>query len=569
MVRGLSGPLAHAPSLPHGRPLLTQPKVKVSDGPHGRVFRLRLRPRSYRSFPMTDPNIGRLLADRYQLMELVGRGAMGRVYRARHVLLDAPVAVKFLSQTLLNQKMRDRFKREARACFSLGQKSKHIVQVLDYGVSEDEVPFYVMEYLEGKDLSSIIKREKIPLPRFLSFSHQICLGLQAAHQGISIDDRMCPIIHRDIKPSNLLVTEDPEKGEIVKILDFGIAKLLQDDQGQTSHFMGTLAYSSPEQMEGKELDSRSDIYSLGIVMYEMLTGKMPLYAETHSFGSWYKAHREHVPRLPSELNPGLKIPKTLERLVLQCLGKKANDRPQSVGDILRALEPMEHRYRPGRAISRRIETTLSRAEVASEQEEQEAAARFVDPDTLCRLQSWPKNKPVAEIVFPQLVRTSHSPLATVWVMLPQQTIQALQTSSHANSISCRTMGAMSPHPMMLWLTVLYVVQDDSGERRPKWLPCYLDLKQERSAEIAQILADRGRYRVLFFALEEPQNCAHVAKITLSSGQCDAIRQWLSRSAELPATQSSLSKNQLKQELERMKPQIVSVLEGQDGGVAVE
>ncbi|MCG9886278.1 MAG: serine/threonine protein kinase [Cyanobacteria bacterium] len=533
---------------------------------------------------MTDPNIGRLLADRYQLMELVGRGAMGRVYRARHVLLDAPVAVKFLSQTLLNQKMRDRFKREARACFSLGQKSQHIVQVLDYGVSEDEVPFYVMEYLEGRDLSAIIKREQMPLPRFLNLAHQICLGLQAAHQGIAVDDRMCPIIHRDIKPSNLLVTQDPEKGEVVKILDFGIAKLLQEDQGQTSHFMGTLAYSSPEQMEGKELDNRSDIYSLGIVMYEMLTGKMPLYAETHSFGSWYKAHREQVPRLPSELNPNLKIPKALELLVLQCLGKKPGDRPQSVGDILRSLEPMEHRYRPGRAISRRIETTLSRAELATgtdggdgdELDEgatgaavEGAAARFVDPDTLCRLQSWPKNKPVAEIVFPQLVPTSHSPLATVWVMLPQRTIRSLQVSTHPTSVSCRTMGALSPHPMMLWLTVLYVVQDDSGERRPKWLPCYLDLKQERSVALARILSDRGRYRVLFFALEEPQNCAHVAKITLSSAQCEAIRGWIERSAEVPATQASLSKNQLKQELERLKPQIMLTLESQNGGVAVD
>ena len=102
---------------------------------------------------MTDPNIGRLLSDRYQLMELVGRGAMGRVYRARHVLLDAPVAVKFLTQALINEKMRDRFMLEARACFSLGQKSRNIVQVLDYDISDDEIPFYVMEFLEGRDLS--------------------------------------------------------------------------------------------------------------------------------------------------------------------------------------------------------------------------------------------------------------------------------------------------------------------------------------------------------------------------------------------------------------------------------
>ena len=99
------------------------------------------------------------------------------------------------------------------------------------------------------------------------------------------DDKICPIIHRDIKPSNLLVIADPSFRELVKILDFGIAKLLQSDNNHTNYYLGTLAYSSPEQMEGKQLDNRSDIYSLGVMMFEMLTGKMPLTAQTRSFGS--------------------------------------------------------------------------------------------------------------------------------------------------------------------------------------------------------------------------------------------------------------------------------------------
>ena len=259
---------------------------------------------------VTDSNVGRLLANRYRLAELIGKGAMGRVYRAEDILLGGVIAVKFLSQTLLNPKMRDRFKSEARICAQLGRKSIHIVNVIDYGVSdykEEDVPFYVMEYLQGQSLSDVINNQPLPLPRFLTISRQIALGLQCAHQGIIVDDSLYPIIHRDIKPSNILVSRDASLGELVKILDFGISKLLQADSDQTSSYMGTLAYSSPEQMEGRELDSRSDTYSLGVMMYEMLTGKMPLHVETHAFGAWFKAHHFQPPRTFEAVNPSLKL----------------------------------------------------------------------------------------------------------------------------------------------------------------------------------------------------------------------------------------------------------------------
>jgi serine/threonine protein kinase len=173
----------------------------------------------------SDPNIGRILQNRYQLVGLLGQGAMGKVYEARNNLLGGvPVAVKFLSQTLLNQKMRDRFMREATTCALLGQRSMHIVNVTDYGVDEDEIPYYVMEYLKGDSLSEIIMRQPLPLPRFLNLTHQICLGLQCAHEGIPVDGEICPIVHRDIKPSNILITHAPGLGEMAKILDFGMLK---------------------------------------------------------------------------------------------------------------------------------------------------------------------------------------------------------------------------------------------------------------------------------------------------------------------------------------------------------
>ena len=246
---------------------------------------------------MTDSNFGRRLANRYELMDSIGQGSMGKVYLAEDMLLGGvPVAVKFLAQTLLNEQMTQRFMREAMTCAQLGNNSMHVVRVTDYGVTDDEIPFYVMEYLKGKNLGQLLQPTPLPIPRFLDFTRQICLGLETAHKGIILNGQVIPIIHRDIKPSNILVTESASVGELVKILDFGIAKLMQlDNTEQTSSFMGTLAYASPEQMEGQELDKRSDIYSLGVMMYQMLAGSLPFRPSNNTFGGWYKAHRSQEP----------------------------------------------------------------------------------------------------------------------------------------------------------------------------------------------------------------------------------------------------------------------------------
>jgi len=286
---------------------------------------------------MSDPNIGRLLGKRYQLQELIGSGAMGRVYRAKDTLLGGvPVAVKFLALSIQNEKMRlqDRFEREAKTCALLGQKSIHIVRVMDYGIDET---YYVMEYLPGQSLSHILRTQSLSLPRFLSMARQIGLGLQCAHDGIPVDGEVYPIIHRDIKPGNIMVIQDPSFGELVKVLDFGIAKLLISDSDRTKFYLGTLAYSSPEQIEGKELDSRSDIYSFGIMMFEMLTRKMPLVASTNTFGAWYKAHTFEKPRSLAETSPTLPIPKQLEDVIMSCLAKEASERPQTVREIINIL----------------------------------------------------------------------------------------------------------------------------------------------------------------------------------------------------------------------------------------
>lgn len=504
-----------------------------------------------RTLAMTsDYNIGSKLANRYLLTDLLGRGSMGRVYAAKDVVLGGvPVAVKLLSQTLLNRKMRDRFEREATTCALLGQKSIHIVRVTDYGVREDdEVPFYVMEHLQGESLSEVLSHQPIVLPRFLSLTRQICLGLQCAHQGILVDQNVYPIVHRDIKPSNIMITQDESLGELAKILDFGIAKLLQADVGQTNCFMGTLAYSSPEQMEGRELDARSDIYSLGVMMFQLLTGKMPLQADTHTFGGWYQAHQFQPPRSFEIANSNIKVPKALESLVMSCLAKSPNDRPQNVAEILKALEPLEQRFGAGQRLGRRINDALVKLPVKASPK----AGSHLTIDDLCKQASWPKNMPIADIVFPKPMRAKQDILPTLWVMLPVSEIKKRLVCSRYN----RFLFLESPHPMMLWLTVLY--NPDHG---PRWLPCYLDLKTSQGSQMCRLLGKVQQYRLLFFSHENPQHCMTVMNSTIAEAQCRMFQQWASMAQSVrSAGQSATSKNMLKTELENLKPKILTKLE---------
>lgn len=501
----------------------------------------------------TGPNHGRILANRYQLVELIGQGAMGQVYKAKDMLLGGViVAVKFISQTLLNQKMRDRFEREATICALLGEKSNHIVRVRDYGVDENDISFYVMEFLEGKGLSEIIREQSIPLPRFLNISRQISLGLQCAHRGILIEGELSPIIHRDIKPSNILVVQDASFGELVKILDFGIAKLIQSNSEQTHSFMGTLAYCSPEQMEGRELDNRSDIYSLGVMMFEMLTGEMPIMGESNSFGGWYKAHHFSPPRSFEAAKPDLKIPKALETLVMSCLAKEASDRPQTIEEVIQTLEPLEQRFGQGRQLGQRIGAVLSKIPRAEEPPKPPAQPPARSIEDLCLQTSWPKNKPQASIVFPHIIRTSQELLATLWVMLTKDDIENRRISTRYNQF----LFLMSPHPMVLWITALH-----NRQHGARWLTCYLDLKTAMGQKVIRILGESGNYRILFFALTEPQRCANVMTATIASTQRKLLLDWANAShAAMPSAQPQLSKRILKQELEKLKPKIVMKLE---------
>lgn len=483
------------------------------------------------------------LSNRYKLTQPIGRGAMGRVYLASDQLLGGvPVAVKFLAQTLLDEKMRNRFLREAMTCAQLGQRSIHIVRVTDYGVSPDEVPFYVMEYLEGQSLSHIVQ-QPLTVPQFLGLTRQILLGLQTAHAGIAVNQQMVPIIHRDIKPSNILVVQDPTIGELAKILDFGIAKLFQAEGDHTSSFMGTLAYSSPEQMEGQELDPRSDIYSLGVMMYQMLEGKLPLRSSNTSFGSWYKVHHQEIPKPLAETAP--QVPKQLSDLVMSCLEKRAEDRPQSILEMLQHYRGLEDRFGAGAQTSQlSVPPSLPTQKLNLPATESGSVA-----SQFCRQQRWPEEKPVAQIVFPQILSMAEQRLPTLWVMLSPAEIEQRVMNTRYN----RFIFTLSPHPMVLWLTALY-----SSASGPRWLPCYLDLKPEFSQQMLWLLGDVGYYYLLFFSSEAPHRCEYVRQLTVPASQQTLLKEWVTTArTQISMGSPSSSKDLLRRELNQgLKPELL-------------
>jgi len=268
--------------------------------------------------------IGQVLSNRYEILAKIGDGGMALVYSAKDILLNRLVAVKILREQYANDKeFIDRFHREAQAAASLSHPN--VVNVYDVGQT-GKAPFIVMEYVEGKNLSEIIQENGRLAPELVvRISLQICSALAHAHKH--------NIVHRDIKPHNILLTKDNQ----VKVTDFGIAAVSSMSITQTGVVLGSVLYFSPEQARGNKVDHLSDLYSLGVVMYEMLCGQVPFRAETPI--SIALKHIQDEPMPPSQLNPD--IPPQLERIVMKLLAKRPADRFQSAQALSEALEQLD------------------------------------------------------------------------------------------------------------------------------------------------------------------------------------------------------------------------------------
>ena len=273
----------------------------------------------------------RVLSGRYELSHLVARGGMAEVYRARDQLLDRPVALKVLFPELsVDRSFVERFRREAQAAANLSHPN--IVPVFDWG-EDNGTYFIVMEFVDGRALSSILRTAGPLHPdRAAEIAADVAGALSYAHRH--------GVVHRDVKPGNVLITEEGT----IKVTDFGIARAVNTEESltQTGAVMGTATYFSPEQAEGMGVDSRSDIYSLGVVIFEMVTGRPPFLGDT-PVAVASKHVREHPPA-PREINPA--VPPDLEAIILKCLAKSPDHR-YATGDDLR-IDLL--RFREGRAV---------------------------------------------------------------------------------------------------------------------------------------------------------------------------------------------------------------------------
>jgi eukaryotic-like serine/threonine-protein kinase len=280
---------------------------------------------------MTDLSVGTTLAGKYLVEGVLGRGGMGIVVAARHIELDQRVAIKcLLPEAMAMAGVVERFAREARAAVKI--HGEHVARVLDVGRLEDGTPFMVMEYLEGHDLAhELAERGALPVEEAVRYVLETCEAVVQAHK--------LRIVHRDLKPSNLFLAETPGRGPIVKVLDFGISKVSDKDSAgltKTASVMGTAYYMSPEQLlSSKNVDERADIWSLGVILYELACGDIPFGGE--SAPEVIAKILQNAPPPPRELRPDL--PPALEATILRCMRTKPEDRFANVAELAGALAP--------------------------------------------------------------------------------------------------------------------------------------------------------------------------------------------------------------------------------------
>jgi len=282
--------------------------------------------------PEFDSRIGQTVAKKFRIERLIGEGGMGKVYRARLVALDKPVVLKVLRRALLADRQTvARFRREAQAASRLSHPNS--INVIDIGETDGGEQYIAMELVDGKDLHQVISTEwPLPEARVVRVVSQVLSALSEAHTA--------GIIHRDLKPENIMIQQLRKEPDFVKVLDFGIAKIVDasPEAGpitRAGFVCGTPEYMSPEQARGGDLDARSDLYAVGVLLYQLTTGVLPFVAD--SSASLAAKHLTETPLAPSRKRPGLTLSVGMERLILKALSKDPAARPQTAEEFRQEL----------------------------------------------------------------------------------------------------------------------------------------------------------------------------------------------------------------------------------------
>ncbi|MEO0322604.1 MAG: protein kinase [Myxococcota bacterium] len=463
-----------------------------------------------------DPWIGQTLAGRYLVEEVIGEGGMATVYRARHTLVDRPIAVKILSEALAkNPAMRERFRREAKNAAQLAHPN--IIEIDDHGETPEGAVFMVMELLEGAPLSDLIAEGPMAAERVMTLGLQLARGLARAHDF--------DVIHRDLKPENVFVTAGEGGQPLVKLLDFGIARSMHDSRlTSAGEIFGTPQYMAPERVTSIDAGPAADLYALGCILFEMLVGSPPFAAQ--EITGYFIAHMQQPPPKPSER---VRCPARLEALILSLLEKRPEDRPvdaHQVIKVLQALAPTEEDTLEAPPI-----TGLSR---------RPAVAPTLPPTTLER---WARRTAIFEEMLARAHPAGAPPDLRQLLDGIRNTLQRVHAIRSAGLKEQRALEAVGREARetraRLGFAVQSLAEDLSAARetvrdaRAEVQP-YLDAESQAKGAyrtgLAQ-LADRGGFRTL--EVPDPGYAATLHAIAdaverwhLAHGSADKARRWV-------------------------------------------
>ncbi len=324
-----------------------------------------------------DPRIGTTIAGRYLVENVIGEGGMATVYAAHHKLVDRPCAIKIMNPNFAkNEVIRERFRREAKAAQKLAHPN--IIEIFDQGESPDGLVYLVMELLRGETIADLLDAGRVPVPRTLPIAIQIARALARAHD--------LEVIHRDLKPENIFIAKDVDGDDLVKILDFGIARSMQDVRlTGAGEVFGTPQYMAPERITSIDAGPSADLYAFGVILYEMLAGQLPF--EANDVTSYFLKHLKEQPRPLRDLVSG--IPEPLERLVMELLEKDPKDRPVDAHRVRADLTAIAN------TLKVRLPPELGEDDVASR-----GPAKTLPP---AAIDQWVRRVPV----FDRMLRAAH------------------------------------------------------------------------------------------------------------------------------------------------------------------
>jgi serine/threonine-protein kinase len=386
-----------------------------------------------------DRLVGEIVDERWKLVEQLGTGGMGVVYRAERVKLGKAVAIKFLDERAVSSKPAvARFDREARAISRL--QHRHCVSILDFGVWRKR-PYIVMEYIAGRPLNKEMGKPSMTPERAVRIMHQILEALRHAHA--------MGVVHRDLKPENVMLTEATGESDYVKLLDFGLARIISVDEPSISvpkMVAGTPSYMSPEQARGEKVDHRTDIYSAGIILYGMVTGKKPFSAPDTI--DLLRMHMNVRPPSPRKVAPEKRVSSELERVILRALEKERDARFYHAEEFLTALDAVPE-ARAASATGRRRGRVLAAASLLLVAASGAAAWHWL-PRHPARLPSWtptpPTPPPPAPAAPPAAPAPTPAPAATAATPPPAATTAAPPTSPPAAAPPAAPATAAAPSP---------------------------------------------------------------------------------------------------------------------------